>query len=158
MRRTGAVIGGEGNGGVIFPEVHYGRDALVGAALFLSYLAHYREIYPDVPAECLNGRGIVKVSAVRDRLPRYSIEKHRIELTDPAKVDIVLDEIKKRYSGQRITDIDGVKIDFDAERKWVHLRKSNTEPIIRVYAEAPTSAEADAIAGEIVRLAASILG
>lgn len=158
MRRTGAVIGGEGNGGVIFPEVHYGRDALVGAALFLSYLAHYREIYPDVPAECLNGHGIVKVSAVRDRLPRYSIEKHRIELTDPAKVDIVLDEIKKRYSGQRITDIDGVKIDFDAERKWVHLRKSNTEPIIRVYAEAPTSAEADAIAGEIVRLAASILG
>ena len=100
----------------------------------------------------------MKVSAVRDRLPRYSIEKHRIELTDPAKVDIVLDEIKKRYSGQRITDIDGVKIDFDAERKWVHLRKSNTEPIIRVYAEAPTSAEADAIAGEIVRLAASILG
>lgn len=157
MRRTGAVIGGEGNGGVIFPEVHYGRDALVGAALFLSYLANYREIYPDVPADCLNGRAIVKASAVRDRLPRYSIEKHRIELSDPSKVDTVLAAVKERYSDQRITDIDGVKIDFDSERKWVHLRKSNTEPIIRVYAEAPTAAEADEIAGRIVKLAASML-
>ena len=158
MRRTGAVIGGEGNGGVIFPEVHYGRDALVGAALFLSYLARYKEIYKDVPAECMNRKGIVKVSAVRDRLPRYFIEKHRIELNDPAKVDAVLAAIKKRYSDKRITDIDGVKIDFDTEKKWVHLRKSNTEPIIRVYAEAPTSSEADAIADEIVMLADSILG
>ena len=158
MKRTGAVIGGEGNGGVIFPEIHYGRDSLVGAALFLSYLAHYRDIYPDTPAECFNERGIVKVSAVRERLPRYCIEKHRIELKDPSKVDSVLAAIKERYSDKRITDIDGVKIDFDMERKWVHLRKSNTEPIIRVYAEAPTSAEADAIADEIVMLADSILG
>lgn len=153
MKETGAVIGGEGNGGVIFPQVHYGRDALVGAALFLSYLAHYRDIYPDAA-----GQGHVRVSAVRDALPPYEIVKHRIELSDPAKIDAILELVKERYGAFRITDIDGVKIDFDSERKWVHLRRSNTEPIIRVYAEAPDAASADAIAEEIVALASSVIG
>lgn len=150
MKRTGALIGGEGNGGVIFPEVHYGRDALVGVALFLSYLAHYRDIYPDFAQD-------VKVSRVRDRLPSYVIEKHRIDLDDPSKVDAILAKIKERYSAFRITDTDGVKIDFDADRKWVHLRKSNTEPIIRVYAEAPDKASAQALAFEIVNLAQTMI-
>lgn len=157
MRRTGAIIGGEGNGGVIFPDVHYGRDALVGAALFLSYLAHYRALYPDAPEKCFAAGGHVKVSEVRDRLPRYEIVKHRIELSDPKKIDYVLSVVKEKYSDRRITDIDGVKIDFDSERKWVHLRKSNTEPIIRVYAEAPDKDSADALAGEIISIAESVL-
>lgn len=135
MKEVGAVIGGEGNGGVIYPESHYGRDALVGIALFLSSLAQ---------------KGI-KVSALRKTFPDYSIAKNRIDLTPETDVDALLAAVKKRYETQpdvTVNDIDGVKLDFPD--KWVHLRKSNTEPIIRVYSEAHTMAEADAIGKEIM--------
>lgn len=135
MKEVGAVIGGEGNGGVIYPESHYGRDALVGIALFLSSLAQ---------------KGI-KVSALRKTFPDYSIAKNRIDLTPETDVDALLAAVKKRYETQpdvTVNDIDGVKLDFPD--KWVHLRKSNTEPIIRVYSEAHTIAEADAIGKEIM--------
>lgn len=131
MKRTGAVIGGEGNGGVIYPASHYGRDALVGVALFLTLLAK---------------RG-KKVSELKATYPAYAIAKNKIELTPEINVDAILEEIKNVYSSEKITDIDGVKIDF--EDGWVHLRKSNTEPIIRIYSEAATMAEADAMADKI---------
>ncbi|MBR0309689.1 MAG: phosphoglucosamine mutase [Paludibacteraceae bacterium] len=131
MRKIGAVIGGEGNGGVIYPASHYGRDALVGVALFLSHLAHSR----------------LKVSQLRQTYPNYSISKNRIDLTPDMDVDALLERIKQRFSGERITTIDGVKIDF--EQGWVHLRKSNTEPIIRIYSEAATTEQADALAQQI---------
>ena len=140
MKRTGAVIGGEGNGGVIVPDLHYGRDALIGVALFLSNLAHKK----------------MKVSELRATYPDYVISKNRIELSDAALIDRILKEIKLRYADKRITDIDGVKIDFDAERMWVHLRKSNTEPIIRVYSEASDEAKAEALAQEIMAVANEI--
>ncbi|HIZ85104.1 MAG TPA: phosphoglucosamine mutase [Candidatus Coprenecus stercoravium] len=140
MKRTGAVIGGEGNGGVIVPDLHYGRDAIIGIALFLSRLAE-------------NGE---KVSDLRASLPRYSISKNRIELSDSALIDKVLREIKEIYASERITDIDGVKIDFDKERMWVHLRKSNTEPIIRVYSEASDEIKAEQIAGEVMSIVKKI--
>lgn len=132
MRETGAVIGGEGNGGVIYPECHYGRDALVGIALFLSSLAN---------------KGC-KASQLRASLPTYFMAKNRIDLQPNTDIDYILNKVKSIYADQQINDIDGVKIDFPD--KWVHLRKSNTEPIIRVYSEAPTMAEADAIAREII--------
>lgn len=128
IKRTGAVIGGEGNGGVIYPECHCGRDALVGVALFLSALAE-------------NG---LTVSQWKQQLPAYSISKNRIDLTPDIDVDQVLEEVKRLYQNERINDIDGVKIDF--ADGWVHLRKSNTEPIIRVYSEAATMEEADRLA------------
>jgi len=128
MRKNGAVIGGEGNGGVIYPASHYGRDALVGVALFLSHLAH-------------SG---MKVSELRKTYPEYSISKNRIDLTPEMDVDALLERIKQKYQNERITTIDGVKIDF--ADGWVHLRKSNTEPIIRIYSEAHTVAEADRLA------------
>lgn len=134
MKRTGAVIGGEGNGGVIYPESHYGRDALVGIALFLTLLAK-------------SGK---TVSELRATYPAYEIAKNKIELTPEIDVDAILLAVKEKFSqveGCAITDIDGVKIDFPAS--WVHLRKSNTEPIIRIYSEAATMAEADALADEI---------
>lgn len=131
MKATGAVIGGEGNGGVIYPEAHYGRDALVGVALFLTLLAK-------------SGK---KVSELKKTYPAYQIAKNKVELTPEINVDAILDEMKKRYASERITDIDGVKIDF--ADSWVHLRKSNTEPIIRIYAEAATMAEAEALAADI---------
>ena len=131
MKRTGAVIGGEGNGGVIYPVSHYGRDALVGVALFLTLLAK-------------SGK---KVSELKATYPAYAIAKNKIELTPEINVDAILEEIKNVYSSEKITDIDGVKIDF--EDGWVHLRKSNTEPIIRIYSEAATMAEADAMADKI---------
>ena len=134
MKEVKAVIGGEGNGGVIFPECHYGRDALVGVALFLSYLAQKK----------------CKASELRASLPNYFMAKNRIDLTPNTDIDAILDKVKTMYSDQRITDIDGVKIDFDD--KWVHLRKSNTEPIIRVYSEAKTPEDADAIAAEIMQV------
>lgn len=134
MREVGAVIGGEGNGGVIYPNLHYGRDAYMGIALFLSNLAH---------------KGI-KPSALRATYPNYFISKNRIEISDKSLIDKILSAIKEKYANERVTDIDGVKIDFDAERKWVHLRKSNTEPIIRVYSEAPTQKAADDIARQII--------
>ncbi len=137
MKEVGAVIGGEGNGGVIYPESHYGRDALVGIALFLSSLAQ---------------KG-VKVSQLRKTFPEYFIAKNRIDLTPDTDVDSILAEVKKKYESQpdvTVNDIDGVKIDFPD--KWVHLRKSNTEPIIRVYSEAHTMEEADAIGKAIMEI------
>lgn len=134
MKRTGAVIGGEGNGGVIYPAAHYGRDALVGVALFLTLLAK-------------SGK---KMTELKATYPAYAIAKNKIQLTPEIDVDAILDEIKRVYASERITDIDGVKIDFN--NGWVHLRKSNTEPIIRIYSEAPTMVEADAMADDIKRL------
>ena len=132
MKETGAVIGGEGNGGVIYPELHYGRDALVGAALFLTYLAE---------------KGMT-MTELRKTYPAYFASKNKIELTPAIDVDKVLREMKSRYANEKVNDTDGVKIDFP--ENWVHLRKSNTEPIIRVYTEAKTMAEADALARRII--------
>ena len=135
MKETNAVIGGEGNGGVIYPAAHYGRDALVGIALFLSHLAH-------------EGK---KVSELRKTYPEYQIAKNRIDLEPTTDVDAILAKVKEMYSGKEdvaVNDIDGVKIDFPDQ--WVHLRKSNTEPIIRVYSEAQTMEAADAIGKKIM--------
>lgn len=134
MKETGAVIGGEGNGGVIYPELHYGRDALVGIALFLTLMAK-------------SGK---KVTELKSGYPQYSIAKTKIQLTPDIDVDAILDEMKKRYASENITDIDGVKIDF--ADCWVHLRKSNTEPIIRIYSEASTMEKAVALGEEIKRV------
>ncbi len=134
MKEVGAVIGGEGNGGVIYPECHYGRDALVGIALFLSSLAQ---------------RGC-KVSELRATFPNYYIAKNRIDLTPSTDIDAILAKVKQMYADQQVNDIDGVKIDFPD--KWVHLRKSNTEPIIRVYSEASTMDEADALGKQIMKV------
>ena len=132
MKDTGAIIGGEGNGGVIYPALHYGRDALVGVALFLTYLVE---------------RGL-KMTELRATYPAYFASKNKIQLTPAIDVDKVLLEMKERYAAERVNDIDGVKIDFT--ENWVHLRKSNTEPIIRVYTEAKSMAEADALAQKIM--------
>ena len=132
MKATNAVIGGEGNGGVIYPESHYGRDALVGIALFLSHLAH-------------EGK---KVTELRATYPEYFIAKNRIDLTPETDVDAILLKVKEMYKNEEINDIDGVKIDF--ADKWVHLRKSNTEPIIRVYSEASTMEAADELGKQII--------
>ena len=132
MKRTGAIIGGEGNGGIIYPESHYGRDALVGVALFLTLLAE---------------RG-VSMTELKASYPQYEISKNRIDLTPDIDVDAVLAQMKEKYSGEKVTDIDGVKIDFPTE--WVHLRKSNTEPIIRIYSESATMKAADALAERIM--------
>ena len=134
MKEVGAVIGGEGNGGVIYPESHYGRDALVGIALFLSNLAH---------------KG-VKVSELRKEYPNYFIAKNRIDLTPTTDIDAILGKVKEMFKDEQVNDIDGVKIDF--EDKWVHLRKSNTEPIIRVYSEAATMEEADALGKQLMQV------
>lgn len=138
MKETGAVIGGEGNGGVIYPEAHYGRDALVGVALFLTLLAK-------------SGKKVIELKA---GYPPYSIAKNKIELTPDINVDAILEAMKKKYASEKITDIDGVKIDF--EDCWVHLRKSNTEPIIRIYAEASTMDKADALALDIKEVIAGL--
>ena len=132
MKATNAVIGGEGNGGVIYPELHYGRDSLVGVALFLTYFVKRN----------------MTMSALRAIFPAYFASKNKIELTDKIDVDALLQEIKNRYKDEQVTDIDGVKIDFAEE--WVHLRKSNTEPIVRIYTEAGTQAEADALAERFI--------
>ena len=140
MKDVHAVIGGEGNGGVIYPESHYGRDALVGIALFLSHLAHEREAQPRLT-----------VSQLRATYPNYAIAKNRIDLDASTDVDAILAKVKTMYTGQpgiEVNDIDGVKIDFPD--KWVHLRKSNTEPIIRVYSEAATMETADEIGKKIM--------
>ena len=134
MKATGAVIGGEGNGGVIYPASHYGRDALVGIALFLSHLAH---------------KGCT-VSELRATYPNYYISKNRIDLTPEIDVDAILAKVKELYKNEHVNDKDGVKIDF--ADGWVHLRKSNTEPIIRVYSEAATMEEADALAGKVIEI------
>lgn len=137
MKEVDAVIGGEGNGGVIYPECHYGRDALVGIALFLTSLAQ---------------KGC-KVSELRAQFPDYQIVKNRIDLTPDTDVDAILVKVKQMFSADataHVNDIDGVKIDFPT--KWVHLRKSNTEPIIRVYSEAPTMEEADEIGKKLMQV------
>lgn len=139
MKETGAIIGGEGNGGVIYPAAHYGRDALVGVALFLTLLAK-------------SGK---KVSELKSTYPAYEIAKNKIELTPEINVDAILAAMKDKFSGEQITEIDGVKIDF--ENSWVHLRKSNTEPIIRIYSEAPTMQEADDLAQKIKDIIASMI-
>lgn len=139
MKETGAVIGGEGNGGVIYPESHYGRDALVGIALFLSHLAHEGKT----------------VSELRATYPPYFIAKNRIDLTPDTDVDAILVKVKELYSHEEINDIDGVKIDFPD--KWVHLRKSNTEPIIRVYSEASTMEAADELGRKIMDVVYSMV-
>ncbi|MBO5962338.1 MAG: phosphoglucosamine mutase [Alistipes sp.] len=132
MKATNAVIGGEGNGGVIYPELHYGRDALVGVALFLTYFAEQN----------------CTMTELRLRYPAYFASKNKIELTPAIDVDKVLSTIKERYAHERVNDIDGVKIDFAAH--WVHLRKSNTEPIIRIYTEAKSQEEADEVAQKFI--------
>ena len=140
MKQTGAVIGGEGNGGVIYPELHYGRDALVGVALFLTYFAQ---------KNCT-------MTELRKSYPAYFASKNKIELTPEIDVDKVLREMKDRYSNEQVNDIDGVKIDF--AENWVHLRKSNTEPIIRVYTEAKSPAEADQLARRFIAEIKEICG
>ena len=140
MKEVGAIIGGEGNGGVIYPELHYGRDALVGVALFLTYLAEQG----------------VTMTELRKRYPAYYASKNKIELTPAIDVDKVLREIKERYATERVNDIDGVKIDF--AESWVHLRKSNTEPIIRIYTEAKSEAEADEVAQRFIAEIKEICG
>lgn len=139
MKEVGAVIGGEGNGGVIYPESHCGRDALVGIALFLSHLAH-------------EGK---KVSELRATYPPYFIAKNRIDLTPSIDVDALLLKVKELYKDEEINDVDGVKIDFSDG--WVHLRKSNTEPIIRVYSEASTMEKADALGKKIMDIVYSFV-
>lgn len=138
MKETGAVIGGEGNGGVIYPELHYGRDALVGVALFLTLMAK-------------SGK---KVTELKASYPQYAIAKNKIQLTPEIDVDAILEAVKEKFSNEDITDIDGVKIDF--ADSWVHLRKSNTEPIIRIYSEASTMEKADMLAEEIKNVIASL--
>lgn len=132
MKKTNAIIGGEGNGGIIYPELHYGRDSLVGVALFLTHLAGMNQT----------------VAELRASYPQYFMSKNKIELTPEIDVDAILKAMTEKYQHEEISTIDGVKIDFASE--WVHLRKSNTEPIIRIYTEAPNQAAADALALRII--------
>ncbi|MGV3541346.1 MAG: phosphoglucosamine mutase [Rufibacter sp.] len=132
MKEQNAVMGGEGNGGIIYPELHYGRDALVGIALFLSHLA----------------KSGLRMTQLRAKYPNYYISKNKIELTQGIDVDAILTKVQKKYAKQPINTIDGVKIEFDKE--WVHLRKSNTEPIIRIYAESDSLSTADHLANKII--------
>ncbi|WP_417886615.1 phosphoglucosamine mutase [Zunongwangia sp.] len=132
MKQSNAVIGGEGNGGIIYPEAHYGRDSLVGVALFLTYLAEKK----------------IKVSELRDSYPEYFMSKNKIELTPQIDVDAILKAMKEKYASEEVSTVDGVKIDFP--ENWVHLRKSNTEPIIRIYTEAKTQEKADELAEKMI--------
>lgn len=134
MKRVKAVIGGEGNGGIIVPDFHYGRDALIGIALFLSHLA----------------KSNMSASELRATYPNYEMAKKKVDLSDSVNIDKILESIKTRYKEYPIIDIDGIKIEFAKERGWVHLRKSNTEPIIRVYSEAPTLQLAESLADQII--------
>jgi phosphomannomutase len=128
MKECSAVIGGEGNGGVIYPDLHYGRDALVGIALFLTHLAKFGK----------------STTLLRAQYPTYYISKNKIELTPDIDLKEILEKVKERYSKQPFTTIDGLRIEFD--KQWVHLRQSNTEPIIRIYAESDTQITADHLA------------
>lgn len=132
MKKQNAVIGGEGNGGIIYPDLHYGRDSIVGIALFLTHLAEKK----------------MKVSELRDSYPAYFMSKNKIELTPSIDVDAVLKKVESKYQSEEVSTVDGVKIDF--ETSWVHLRKSNTEPIIRIYTEAGSQAAADELAVRFV--------
>ncbi len=140
MKATNAIIGGEGNGGIIYPELHYGRDSLVGVALFLTHLANL---------DCT-------VAELRASYPQYYMSKNKIELTPQIDVDAILEAMTTAYKNEQCSTIDGVKIDFATE--WVHLRKSNTEPIIRIYTEAPTQEAADALAQRIIKEIKTIAG
>ncbi|AWA30352.1 phosphoglucosamine mutase [Flavobacterium magnum] len=140
MKQNNAVIGGEGNGGIIYPELHYGRDSIVGIALFLTHLANKK----------------MKVSELRASYPQYYMSKNKIELTPQIDVDAILDAMTKKYADENISTIDGVKIDFPSD--WVHLRKSNTEPIIRIYTEAPSQQQADDLAVRIMDEIRSVAG
>ena len=141
MHEVNALIGGEGNGGVIYPASHCGRDAMVGVALFLSQLAH---------------KGL-SVSEYKKTLPAYFIAKNRIDLSDSALIDRILEAMKENFKDEKVNTIDGVKVDFESRREWVHLRRSNTEPIILVYSEAPTAERAEALGNEVVALARRIM-
>ena len=141
MKDCGAIIGGEGNGGVIYPALHYGRDAMAGVALFLTNLAYKK----------------VKVSELRASYPEYVIAKNKIELSDGALIDKILEAVKAEYASEDINIIDGVKISFEQKKEWVHLRRSNTEPIIRIYAEAADAETADALAQQIINIANTII-
>ena len=136
MQEVGAVIGGEGNGGVIVTDLHYGRDALIGVALFLSNMAHKK----------------LSATALRATYPDYFVSKNRIEMSDPAQIEAALQAVEKHFAGASINKMDGLRIDFEQARKWFVLRKSNTEPIIRIYAEAPTESVADALAQEVIKV------
>ena len=140
MHKVGALIGGEGNGGVIYPALHAGRDAMVGVALFLSNLEHKD----------------LKVSELKKTYPQYFIAKNKLQVSDPALIGRILDALKVQFADEEINTIDGVKIIFESERKWVHLRRSNTEPIIRIYSEAPTLEAAEALGNRIIDIAQSI--
>ncbi|CAA9195365.1 phosphoglucosamine mutase [Flavobacterium collinsii] len=140
MKKNNAIIGGEGNGGIIYPESHYGRDSLVGVALFLTHLANKK----------------MSVSALRASYPEYYMSKNKIELTPQIDVDAILEAMTEKYKNEDISTIDGVKIDFATE--WVHLRKSNTEPIIRIYTEAPSQEKADVLALRIIDEIKAIAG
>jgi phosphomannomutase len=140
MKATQAVIGGEGNGGIIYPESHFGRDALVGVALFLSLLAERK----------------MAVSALRASYPSYFMSKKKIDLNPSIDVDAILVAMEAKYANEQISTIDGVKIDFPTE--WVHLRKSNTEAIIRIYTEAPSQSAADQLADKIISEIKAIAG
>lgn len=136
MRDVKAVIGGEGNGGVIVPDLHYGRDAMIGVALFLSNLAHKK----------------LSASELRATYPDYYVSKNKIEMSDPKEIEAALAKVEKHYEGETINKMDGLRVDFAAERKWFVLRRSNTEPIIRIYAEAPSEAIADALAADVISI------
>jgi phosphomannomutase len=140
MKKNNAVIGGEGNGGIIYPELHYGRDSLVGVALFLTHLANKK----------------MTVSALRASYPEYYMSKNKIELTPQIDVDAILLAMTEKYKNEDCTTIDGVKIDLASE--WVHLRKSNTEPIIRIYTEAVSQEKADSLAIRIIEEIKTIAG
>lgn len=142
MHEVNALIGGEGNGGVIYPSSHCGRDAMVGVALFLSNLAH---------------KGL-SASAYKTTLPQYFIARNRIDLSDSALIDKILDAMKEQFKDEKVNTIDGVKIDFESRKQWVHLRKSNTEPIIRIYSEAQTEEAAVRLGEEVIALARKIIG
>ena len=132
MKSTNAIIGGEGNGGVIYPDLHYGRDALVGIALFLTYLAERK----------------ISVSNLRSTYPNYFISKNKIKMKPDTNIDIIFSKLEKKYQNENITMIDGLKIDFDDS--WIHLRKSNTEPVIRIYAESMSQSESDSLAANMI--------
>ena len=142
MKECGALIGGEGNGGVIYPALHYGRDAMVGVALFLSNLAHKK----------------MSVSELRKTYPQYIITKNRIDLSDSSLIDKILNEVKAVFANENVNTINGVKVSFEDRKEWVHLRRSNTEPIIRIYAEAATEEAANALAAEVIGIAQRIIG
>jgi phosphomannomutase len=140
MKKNKVVIGGEGNGGIIYPQAHYGRDALVGVALFLTHLAKQG----------------VSCRELRESYPAYFMSKNKIELTPEIDVDKILREMEERYAHEEISTVDGFKIDF--ENEWVHLRKSNTEPIIRIYTESGTQEQASQLASSVIEELKEIAG